>query len=68
MIDYIIYIASMMIFFYINLRILQGLHIEKKFENMRIWEIKAAYFMISLAVAHILSEMVLKITDIINVI
>ena len=66
MIDYIIYIASMMIFFYINLRILQGLHIEKKFEKMRIWEIKAAYFIISLAVAHILSEMVLTITDIIN--
>lgn len=66
MIEYIIYIASMMIFFYINLRILQGLHIEKKFEKMRIWEIKAAYFIISLAVAHILSEMVLTITDIIN--
>lgn len=68
MIDYIIYVSSICIVFYINLKILHALHIEKKFEKMKLWEIKAAYFIISLAVAHLIAEMLLKLTEILNLI
>ena len=68
MIDYILYVTAICIVFYINLKILHALHIEKKFEKMKLWEIKAAYFIISLAVAHILAEMLLKLTEILNLI
>ena len=64
MIEYVIYITSFLIFFFINLKILHALHIEKKFEKMKLWEIKAAYFIIALVIAHLLSEMMLKITSI----
>lgn len=64
MIDYVIYMSSLLIFFFINLKILNALHIESKFEKMRLWEIKAAYFIVALLVAHVLSEMMLKITSI----
>jgi hypothetical protein len=67
-IDYIIYVSSICIVFYINLKILHALHIEKKFEKMKLWEIKAAYFIISLAVAHLIAEMLLKLTEILNLI
>ncbi|HBD74172.1 MAG TPA: hypothetical protein DC003_01250 [Acholeplasmataceae bacterium] len=63
MIEYILYMTSMLIFFFINLRILQALHIENKFEKMKLWEIKTAYFMIALVIAHILSEMILRIAS-----
>jgi hypothetical protein len=63
MIEYILYITSMFIFFFINLRILQALHIENKFEKMKIWEIKTAYFIIALVIAHVLSEMILRIAS-----
>lgn len=66
MIDYIIYVTAICIVFYINLKILHALHIEKKFEKMRLWEIKAAYFIMSLAVAHLIAEMLLKLTEIFN--
>jgi hypothetical protein len=65
-IDYIIYVTAICIVFYINLKILHALHIEKKFEKMRLWEIKAAYFIMSLAVAHLIAEMLLKLTEIFN--
>ncbi len=63
MIEYILYITSMLVFFFINLRILQALHIENKFEKMKLWEIKTAYFIISLVIAHVLSEMILRIAS-----
>ena len=66
MIDYIIYVTAICIVFYINLKILHALHIEKKFEKMKLWEIKAAYFIMSLAVAHLIAEMLLKLTEILN--
>ena len=53
----------MLVFFFINLRILQALHIENKFEKMKLWEIKTAYFIISLVIAHVLSEMILRIAS-----
>lgn len=64
MIEYVIYVTSFLVFFFINLKILHALHIEKKFEKMKLWEIKAAYFIIALVIAHLLSEMMLKITSI----
>jgi hypothetical protein len=63
MIEYVIYMSSLLIFFFINLKILQALHIEKKFEKMKLWEIRAAHFVLALVVAHLLSEMMLKIAS-----
>jgi len=60
MIEQIIYFTSLVIFFAINLRILRALHIENKFEKFKIWEIKAAYFLLSLALAHMLAEIIVK--------
>lgn len=65
MIEYIIYVSSVLIFFAINIRILRALHIENKFEKMKLWEIKAAYFIISLVIAHLLAEMMLKISEVV---
>jgi hypothetical protein len=56
----IIYFTSLVIFFAINLRILGALHIENKFEKFKIWEIKAAYFLISLGLAHMLAEVMVR--------
>lgn len=65
MIDYIIYVSSVLIFFAINSRILRALHLENKFEKMKLWEIKAAYFIIALVIAHVLAEMMLKVSEVV---
>ena len=56
----LIYFVSLMVFFALNLRVLRALHIEGKFEKMKIWEIKAAYFLISLGLAHMLAEIMVR--------
>lgn len=58
--EQIIYFMSLILFFAINLRILGALHIENKFEKFKIWEIKAAYFLISLGLAHMLAEIMVR--------
>jgi hypothetical protein len=63
MIDDFIYIVSLMTFFAISLRILKALHIEDKFEKMKIWEIKAAYFLLALITGHLLAEVMLKLSE-----
>ena len=65
MIDYIIYVSSVLIFFAINIRILRALHLENKFEKMKLWEIRAAYFIIALVIAHLLAEMMLRVSDVV---
>ncbi|MGB0175212.1 MAG: hypothetical protein ACPF9F_02765, partial [Acholeplasmataceae bacterium] len=65
LIEYIIYVSSVLVFFAINIRILRALHIENKFEKMKIWEIKAAYFIIALVIAHVLAEMMLKVSEVV---
>ncbi len=55
-----VYFGSLIVFFGLTLRILQALHIERKFEKMKIWEIKAAYFLLSLIIAHFLAEIMVK--------
>jgi hypothetical protein len=65
-IDYIIYVSAICIVFYV--KILHALQIEKKFEKMKLWEIKAAYFIISLAVAHLIADMLLRLTEVLNLI
>jgi uncharacterized membrane protein YagU involved in acid resistance len=59
----IIYFSSLIIFFAIVLRILRAIHIEEKFEKMKIWEIKAAYFLIALVSGHILAEIMVRLTE-----
>jgi len=61
--DIIIYFSSLIIFFALSLRILQALHIEGKFEKMKIWEIKAAYFITSLVIGHMLAEIMVKFSE-----
>ncbi len=56
----LIYFMSLIIFFAVALRILRALHIENKFEKFKIWEIKAAYFLLSLIMAHMLDEVMVK--------
>lgn len=63
MLNDFIYFVSLMTFFAIALRVLKALHIENKFEKMKIWEIKAAYFLAALVVAHLLAEVMLKLSD-----
>ncbi|MBN2268879.1 MAG: hypothetical protein JXC35_05560 [Acholeplasmataceae bacterium] len=43
------------------------MHLENKFEKMKIWEIKAAYFLLSLISAHLLSEVMVKLSQLLNV-
>jgi hypothetical protein len=61
--DEIIYFVSLTVFFAVNLRVLRALHIESKFEKMKLWEIKTAYFLISLIGAHLLAEIMLKLSN-----
>ncbi|MCF7930242.1 MAG: hypothetical protein K9L02_01905 [Acholeplasmataceae bacterium] len=64
--DELIYFVSLTVFFALNLRILRALHIENKFEKMKIWEIKAAYFLIALIGGHILAEIMLKLSQLLT--
>jgi hypothetical protein len=64
--EQIIYFTSLLIFFAVNLRILQALHIEKKFEKMKIWEIKTAFFLLALISAHMLAEIMVRVSQLIN--
>jgi hypothetical protein len=61
-----VYFVSLIIFFTINLRILRALHIENKFEKMKIWEIKTAIFLIALIVAHMLAEIMVRFSSLMN--
>ncbi len=65
--DSFIYFMSLIIFFAIVLRILRALHIEEKFEKLKLWEIKAAYFLLSLIAAHMLAEIMVKLSGLLNV-
>jgi hypothetical protein len=47
------------------MRILRALHLENKFEKMKLWEIKAAYFIIALVIAHVLAEMMLRVSEVV---
>lgn len=64
--EQIIYFVSLFVFFAINLKILMALHIENKFEKMKIWEIKTAYFLLALITAHILAEIMVRLSALIT--
>ena len=59
----IIYFTSLVIFFAISLRVLRALHIENKFEKMKLWEIKTAYFIAALLIGHMLAEIMVKLSQ-----
>lgn len=63
MIEQFIYFISIVGFFMIALRIVGALHIENKFEKYKIWEIKAAYFLLSLIIAHNLAEIMVRFSN-----
>lgn len=60
MYELLIYFVSLLFFFTISFKVLRGLNIEGMFKKNHVWEIKAFYIMMSLVIAHILSEIVLK--------
>ena len=62
----LIYFVSLTVFFALNLRILRALHIENKFEKMKIWEIKAAYFLVALVMGHLLAEIMVKLSQLLT--
>ncbi len=64
--DELIYFVSLTVFFALNLRILRAIHIENKFEKMKIWEIKAAYFLLALIGGHIMAEIMLKLSQLLT--
>jgi hypothetical protein len=59
----IIYFTSLVIFFAISLRVLRALHIENRFEKMKLWEIKTAYFIAALLIGHMLAEIMVKLSQ-----
>ncbi|MDO9628382.1 MAG: hypothetical protein Q7I99_00655 [Acholeplasmataceae bacterium] len=61
--DDLIYFVSLIVFFWISLRILRALHIEDKFEKMKLWEIKAGYFLLALISAHLLAEVMVRVSQ-----
>ncbi len=62
MMESIVYFTSLIIFFAIVVRILQAIHFENKFEKFKVWEIKAAYFLIALIAAHTLAEVMVRLS------
>lgn len=64
--EQIIYFISIILFFWIALRILQALHIENKFEKYKIWEIKTAYFLLALIIAHNLAEIMVRFSQLLT--
>lgn len=60
MYELLIYFVSLLFFFTISFKVLRGLNIEGMFKKNHVWEIKAFYIIMSLVIAHILSEIVLK--------
>lgn len=64
--DELIYFMALIVFFALSLRILRALHIENKFEKMKLWEIKAAYFLVSLIAAHLLAEVMVKVSQLLT--
>lgn len=64
--DELIYFVALIVFFALSLRILRALHIENKFEKMKLWEIKAAYFLVSLIAAHLLAEVMVKVSQLLT--
>lgn len=63
MLELIIYLASLFIFFALNLRVLRAINLPNLFQKNKVWEIKVAYFIIALALAHLLSGVILKLYE-----
>ncbi len=61
--EQMIYFISLLVFFALSLRVLKALHIENKFEKMKIWEIKTAYFIIALGLGHLLAEVMVRLSE-----
>ncbi|MDY0074269.1 MAG: hypothetical protein WC992_01460 [Acholeplasmataceae bacterium] len=64
--DELIYFVSLIVFFAISLRILRAIHIENKFEKFKMWEIKTAYFLLALLSAHLLAEVMVKLSQLLT--
>lgn len=60
MTEFIIYGVFLVLFFALSFKVLKALNLEANFKKNHVWEIKVAYIIFSLAIAHLLTGIVLK--------
>ncbi|VEU80247.1 DUF1146 domain-containing protein [Haploplasma axanthum] len=57
----IIYFVALLLFFAIVFKVLRALNLENAFKKNHVWEIKVAYIIFSIVIAHLLAEVVMKL-------
>lgn len=63
MIELLIYFIALIIFYIIAFNVLKAIHIEAAFKKNHIFEIRIAYILFSIIIAHLLAEIVLNFYD-----
>ena len=63
----ILYLFFVLFFIPINFTVLRKIRIEKKFEQGSIWQIRYAYIVISILVAHFLAEFLINLKDLFQI-
>lgn len=63
MIDLIIYFTALIGFFIITFKVLRAINLENIFKKGKIWEIQAFYFIIAIAISHILASVIMKFLE-----
>ena len=61
--DAYVYLVLLIVFIPINFHVLTKLHIEKKFEQNSIWQIKYAYIVISILLSHFIAEFLVGLSN-----
>lgn len=59
--DNIIYLLLLVTFIPINFHVLSKLHLEKKFNQGAIWQIKYAYIVITILLSHFMAEFLINL-------
>ncbi|MBG0762467.1 DUF1146 domain-containing protein [Acholeplasma laidlawii] len=62
-VTYIVFWSVFVVGFFISFRILQAIEIEKYFKKYRLFEINAAYLILSLLTSYFLAKMLLDIIE-----
>ena len=60
MFEYGIYFISLLTFFTVVFKVLRSINIENIFKKNHVFQIKLTYILISLVIAHIIAEIILK--------
>lgn len=59
MTELIVYFTALLVFFAISFKVLRAVNLENIFKKNHIWEIKAAYILFSLVIAHIIARIIM---------